>query len=154
MELLVKNLIFTGLAPGTVAGLVPWLLAGGGPVAGGGSRLLALLLFGSGIAIYSWCVWDFASFGRGTPAPIDAPRHLVVRGLYRFSRNPMYLGVLTVVLGWAALFANAALVVYAICVFVAFHCFVVFYEEPHLAQLFGDEYAAYQKSVGRWIGRP
>lgn len=154
MELLVKNLVFTGLVPGTVAGFVPWLLVGERAAASGGARFLGLLLFAIGIAIYAWCVWDFASFGRGTPAPIDAPRHLVVRGLYRFSRNPMYLGVLTVVLGWAALFAHATLVVYAVCIFTLFHCFVVFYEEPHLSQLFGDEYAAYRDSVGRWLGRP
>lgn len=154
MELLVKNLVFTGLVPGTVAGLLPWLLAGERAGAAAGSRVLALLLFGVGLAVYAWCVWDFASFGRGTPAPIDAPRHLVVRGLYRVSRNPMYLGVLAIVLGWAALLAHATLVVYAVCVFVAFHCFVVFYEEPHLAELFGEEYAAYRAKVGRWLGRP
>lgn len=154
MELLVKNLIFTGLVPGTVAGVVPWLLVGDQAALGGGARLLGLLLFALGLAIYSWCVWDFASFGRGTPAPIDAPRHLVVRGLYRWSRNPMYLGVLALVLGWAALFAHATVVVYAVFVFTAFHCFVVFYEEPQLARLFGDEYAAYRAGVGRWLGRP
>jgi protein-S-isoprenylcysteine O-methyltransferase Ste14 len=154
MELLVKNLIFTGLVPGTVAGVVPWLLVGEHAPAGGGARFLALLLFALGLSIYSWCVWDFASFGRGTPAPIDAPRHLVVGGLYRLSRNPMYLGVLAVVLGWAALFSHATVVVYAVAIFTAFHCFVVFYEEPHLQELFGDEYQAYRESVGRWLGRP
>ena len=154
MELLVKNLIFTGLVPGTVAGVVPWLLVSDRAAAGGGARFLALLLFALGLSIYTWCVWDFASFGRGTPSPIDAPRHLVVRGLYRWSRNPMYLGVLAVVLGWAAFFSQAALVVYAVCIFTSFHCFVVFYEEAHLEELFGDEYQAYRASVGRWLGRP
>jgi protein-S-isoprenylcysteine O-methyltransferase Ste14 len=154
VELLVKNLVFTGLVPGTVAGLVPWLLAGDRSTVGDGAGLLAFLLFAIGLGIYTWCVWDFASFGRGTPAPIDAPRHLVVSGLYRFSRNPMYLGVLAVVLGWAALFAHATIVVYAVFVFCAFHCFVVFYEEPHLAALFGDEYTAYRQHVSRWLGRP
>ena len=154
MGLLVRNLVFTGLVPGTVAGLVPWLLVGDRAPEPGGARVLALLLFAVGIALYGWCVWDFASFGRGTPAPIDAPRHLVVRGLYRLSRNPMYLGVLAVILGWAALFAHATVVVYAVAVFTAFHTFVVYYEEPHLAQTFGDEYAAYRASVARWIGRP
>lgn len=154
MELLVKNLVFTGLVPGVVAGLVPWLLVGDRPVAGGGAGILASLLYAVGISVYAWCVWDFASFGRGTPAPIDAPRHLVVRGLYRWSRNPMYLGVLSVVLGWAALFAHATIVVYAVCVFAGFHAFVVFYEEPHLAALFGEEFSAYRARVGRWLGHP
>jgi protein-S-isoprenylcysteine O-methyltransferase Ste14 len=154
MVLLVKNLIFTGLVPGTVAGFVPWLLVGDRAPAGDGAGILALLFFGVGLAIYTWCVWDFASFGRGTPAPIDAPRHLVVRGLYRWSRNPMYLGVLAVIFGWAALFAHATVIVYAVFVSSAFHCFVVFYEEPHLIALFGDEYSAYRASVARWLGRP
>jgi protein-S-isoprenylcysteine O-methyltransferase Ste14 len=154
VELLVKNLIFTGMAPGTVAGIIPWLLVGDRVAGGGAPRFLALLLYALGLAIYSWCVWDFASFGRGTPAPIDAPRRLVVRGLYRWTRNPMYVGVLAIVLGWAALFEHATVVVYAFCVFVAFHCFVVFYEEPHLTQLFGSEYSAYRERTGRWLGRP
>ncbi len=154
MALLVKNLIFTGLVPGTVAGLVPWHLVGDRAPAGNGAGILALLFFGVGLAIYTWCVWDFASFGRGTPAPIDAPRHLVVRGLYRFSRNPMYLGVLAVIFGWAALFAHATVIVYAVFVFTAVHCFVVVYEEPHLSALFGDEYSAYRAGVARWLGRP
>jgi protein-S-isoprenylcysteine O-methyltransferase Ste14 len=154
MALLVKNLIFTGLVPGTVAGILPWLLVGQREAMTGGPRVLAILLFGLGFAIYSWCVWDFASFGRGTPAPIDAPRHLVVRGLYRWSRNPMYVGVLSVILSWAALYAHASVVVYAVFVFTAFNGFVVFYEEPHLAETFGDEYATYRERVGRWIGHP
>lgn len=154
MQLLIKNVIFTGLVPGTVAGILPWLLVGDADALAGGPRVLALLLFALGFAIYAWCVWDFASFGRGTPAPIDAPRHLVVRGLYRFSRNPMYVGVLCVILGWAALYAHTSVAVYAVLVFSLFNSFVVFYEEPHLAESFGDEYAAYRARVGRWIGHP
>ncbi len=142
MVLLLKNLLFTLLVPGTVAVYIPLSIAGDRAAASGPTLAAAICLFVLGASIYGWCVWDFASFGRGTPAPIDAPRHLVVRGLYRGSRNPMYLGVLAVVLGWAALFSHATLVVYAVCVFSAFHCFVVFYEEPHLHELFGDEYSA------------
>lgn len=154
MTLLIKNLVFTGLVPGTVAGVLPWLIVGDAEAGGALAKLLALALFGLGLAIYTWCVWDFASFGRGTPAPIDAPRRLVVRGLYRYSRNPMYVGVLCVIFGWAALFTHAMLVLYAALVFTAFQCFVVFYEEPHLAETFGDEYEAYRARVGRWLSWP
>jgi protein-S-isoprenylcysteine O-methyltransferase Ste14 len=112
-----------------------------------------LVLFAAGGAIYGWCVWDFAAFGRGTPAPIDAPKRLVVRGLYRYTRNPMYLGVLTVILAWAVLFGFFELLVYAACVWVCFQCFVVYYEEPHLKKTFGASYDQYLARVGRWLPR-
>ena len=91
MILFLKNLLFTIVAPGIVAVLVPLLIARDGTPATGVPLAIALALFSLGSAIYAWCVWDFASFGRGTPAPIDAPKKLVIRGLYRFTRNPMCL---------------------------------------------------------------
>lgn len=154
MALLLKNLSFTFLVPGTVAVLIPWTLAGDRTPAGGALFALAVALFGIGGAVYAWCVWDFASFGRGTPAPFDAPRRLVVRGLYRFVRNPMYLGVLTVILAWAALFRAPGLLLYAAVVGTGFHLFIVFYEEPRLERSFGSEYTAYKARVGRWLPRP
>ena len=153
MILLLKNLLFTIVVPGTVACLVPLLIARDEQSATDGALAIALLLLGIGSSIYAWCVWDFASFGRGTPAPIDAPKHLVIRGLYRFTRNPMYLGVLTVILGWAVFFGAASLALYAILVFSCFHAFICFYEEPHLMREFGSEYSAYTTEVGRWIPR-
>jgi protein-S-isoprenylcysteine O-methyltransferase Ste14 len=153
MLLALKNLLFTVLVPGVVAGFVPWHLTRGEPLAGGAGTALALLLFAAGGAIYLWCVWDFASFGRGTPAPIDAPKQLVVRGLYHYTRNPMYLGVLTVLLGWVALTRALGLLLYAACVGGCFQLFVVYYEEPHLTKLFGDAYREYQARVGRWLPR-
>lgn len=153
MPLLLKNLLFTVLVPGTVAGYVPWLLTREDAFRWGAGAALALLLFATGGAIYSWCVWDFAAFGRGTPAPIDAPKSLVVRGLYRYTRNPMYLGVLTVILAWAVLFGEWRLLVYAACVGACFQLFVVFYEEPHLRRTFGDSYEEYRARVGRWLPR-
>ena len=151
MVLLLKNLLFTVMAPGTVAILMPWWITSGIPASSGPALFLALILFVIGGAIYTWCVWDFAVFGRGTPAPIDAPKKLVVRGLYRTTRNPMYLGVLSVILAWAVLFQAPALVAYASFVATAFHLFIVFYEEPHLEREFGSEYAAYKSAVGRWL---
>lgn len=154
MALLLKNLLFTFLVPGTVAVWVPWQIAQGAAPAGGAARGVAAALFAVGGAIYAWCVWDFASFGRGTPAPIDAPTRLVVRGLYRFTRNPMYVGVLTVVAGWVVLFKSGALLAYALAVATAFHLFVLLYEEPHLARVFGESYASYRGEVRRWLPIP
>jgi protein-S-isoprenylcysteine O-methyltransferase Ste14 len=115
--------------------------------------LLALSLLALGSAIYAWCVWDFAAFGRGTPAPIDAPKKLIVRGLYRYTRNPIYVGVLAVQLGWTLMFRGIGLVIYTISVAVCFHLFVVLYEEPHLRREFGAEYSDYYARVGRWLPR-
>ena len=153
MTLFFKNLLFTVVVPGTVVVYGPLAIADGSATVSVGGRVAAVLLLVSGAAIYAWCVWDFASFGRGTPAPIDAPKRLVIRGLYRYVRNPMYLGVLTVVLGWAVLFGEAILLVYAASVWTGFHLFILFYEERHLRREFGGEYDAYCARVGRWLPR-
>lgn len=151
MWLFLKNLLFTVLVPGTVAVYVPLSLVSGRPDAPGPLLVVAGVLLCIGAAIYGWCVWDFASFGRGTPAPIDEPRKLVVRGLYRYTRNPMYVGVLAVILGWAVAFQSRVLLIYALIVFSFFHLFVLFYEEPHLEHVFGDEYRRYRARVHRWL---
>ncbi len=154
MVLLLKNLLFTLVAPGTVAGLVPWMIVRDRSPATGGALAIASGLFVLGGALYAWCVWDFASFGRGAPAPIDAPKKLVVRGLYRFTRNPMYVGVLTVISAWVVLYEALDLALYAAFVTACFHSFIRLYEEPHLESEFGDEYTAYKDQVGRWLPRP
>jgi protein-S-isoprenylcysteine O-methyltransferase Ste14 len=151
MLLLLKNLLFTLLVPGTVAVYVPLFLARNRSPATGLAFFLALCLLLLGSAICVWCVWDFATFGRGTPAPIDAPKKLVVRGLYRHTRNPMYVGVLTVLLGWTVMFGGKGLPIYTCCVGVSFHLFVVFSEEPRLARQFGVEYRDYCAKVSRWV---
>ena len=153
MVLFLKNLAFTIVAPGTAAFLIPWLIVGGRPTELGLMTLVSTLLFVLGAAIYLWCVWDFATFGRGTPAPIDAPKKLVVRGLYQYSRNPMYLGVLILILAWAASFKAIILLVYMLIVGLAFHTFVILYEEPHLRKLFGESYFNYCTRVPRWLPR-
>ena len=154
MALLLKNLLFTVLVPGTVAVYLPLLIAQSRSPASGLTLAFALAVLVLGAGIYAWCVWDFASFGRGTPAPIDAPKKLVVRGLYRYTRNPMYVGVLTVILGQATLFGTANLVLYALVVGVCFHLFIVLYEERHLVGEFGSQYEAYRSQVARWLPRP
>jgi protein-S-isoprenylcysteine O-methyltransferase Ste14 len=153
MVLLLKNLLFTLIVPGTVAVYLPLRIVRhrslvAGPALGAGCLLLLV-----GASIYAWCVWDFATFGRGTPAPIDAPKKLVVHGLYRYTRNPMYAGVLTVILGWAVLFGAVELGLYALVVGTCFQLFIVLYEEPHLRGEFGSEYADYCAQVGRWLPR-
>ncbi|MFZ2096829.1 MAG: isoprenylcysteine carboxylmethyltransferase family protein [Anaerolineales bacterium] len=154
MILFLKNLLFTIIFPGSVAVYIPLLIVHGRSITSIPRLLgLGMLLLTIGAAIYLWTVWDFAISGKGTPLPIDAPKCLVVRGLYHYCRNPMYVGVLMVILGWGALFADGWLLVYACAVGVIVHLFVVFYEESRLLQLFGDEYESYRRTVDRWLPR-
>ncbi len=153
VPLFLKNLLFTVLVPGAVAVYVPLRLAAGGgawPPEWGLAQWGALLPLLAGCAIYFWCVWDFAAFGRGTPAPVDAPRRLVARGLYRYVRNPMYFGVLLVIAGWALLFRSPRVLGYGAAVALFFHLFVVTVEEPSLRGKFGRSYERYCRDVGRW----
>ena len=113
MKLFLKIALFTLVVPGAVAVLVPLLLGGDRTVAGGAWLGLAVCLFALGVALYVRAVWDFAVLGKGTPAPIDAPKRLVVRGIYRYSRNPLYIAMLTLIAGWAAFFGTAVLLAYA-----------------------------------------
>ena len=115
-------------------------------------QALALLVGVAGLAIYAWCAFDFAR-AAGTPAPIDPPKELVARGLYRYSRNPMYVGVLSLVTAQALYFASRPTLLYAALLFLLFHSFVVVYEEPTLARSFGTAYQRYRESVPRWTPR-
>jgi protein-S-isoprenylcysteine O-methyltransferase Ste14 len=155
--LFLKNLLFTVVVPGSVAVYLPWWIGSGHSAASGAVaaalRWVSLLPLAAGGSIYLWCLWDFAAYGRGTPAPIDAPRRLVVRGLYRYVRNPMYVGVLLAILGWTLHFASPVLLLYAAVVALAFHGFVVAYEEPTLRRVFGADYRDYAARVPRWIPR-
>ncbi len=155
--LFLKNFLFTVLVPGTVAVYVPLKIASADPSplspASTVTGLVALIPLVMGGSMYLWCLWDFATFGRGTPAPIDAPKRLVVRGLYHYVRNPMYLGVLLVLLGWALYFASTTLLLYAASIGLAFHLFTVFYEETTLRRTFGADYERYASQVSRWVPR-
>ena len=150
-----KTLVFTLVVPGTVTFVVPrWLLASrSSPDLPPGGRPIGLTMLLAGTAIYLWCAWDFAVTGRGTPAPIDPPKKLVARGLYRHVRNPMYLGVLSAILGQALLLGSTGLFGYAAFVALAFHLFVVSYEEPTLRARFGPQYDRYCSEVRRWWPR-
>src|SRR4030042_1278179 len=115
MWLFLKNLVFVVFVPGTLPVFLPIYLFGkrGCSLEGTGSVGLVLLLAGACMAL--WCMWDFWRTGHGTPAPIDPPKALVVRGLYTYIRNPMYVGVLLVVAGEAILFASWSILEYALC---------------------------------------
>ncbi len=107
----------------------------------------------AGAAFALWCVLTFALVGKGTPAPFDPPRRLVVRGPYRWVRNPMYLGAGTALGGAALFYQSPHLLGYTALFFVVTHLFVIWYEEPTLRRLFGEEYDSYCRRVRRWRPR-
>jgi protein-S-isoprenylcysteine O-methyltransferase Ste14 len=153
----VGSALFLLVAPGTVAGLVPWwisrwrwtsLAPGWLPV-----RLLGALLLLLGVALLLDAFRRFALEGIGTPAPILPTRHLVVSGPYRHVRNPMYVSVLAVILGQGLLLPSEGVLLYGALVFLAFHAFVLAYEEPTLRRKYGPEYEAFCRHVPRWIPR-
>jgi protein-S-isoprenylcysteine O-methyltransferase Ste14 len=152
-----KTLLFTVLAPGTVTILIPSLLLGSGrdslALDPGAVGLLGLIPMFIGAGFYAWCAWDFVVTGRGTPAPLEPPKTLVVRGLYRLVRNPMYVGVLLLLCGEALFFKSALVLGYALLMFLIFHIFVIAYEEPTLRRMFGSSYEQYRMAVPRWIPR-
>lgn len=152
--LFAKNVLFSLLVPGAVAFAVPYWIAGSRNFASGPIALVGFGMLLFGVAGYLWCVWDFGVTGRGTPAPIDAPTILVVRGLYRYTRNPMYVSVLIAIAGWTAVYTSRDLAIYLVVVAVFFHLFVILYEEPHLAAAFGADYDAYRSRVRRWLPIP
>ncbi|MBI1765814.1 MAG: isoprenylcysteine carboxylmethyltransferase family protein [Acidobacteria bacterium] len=152
-----KTFLFTLLVPCTVTIWIPARLLAAEQLRSGGQfgvlRAGGLLLMCLGAAIYLQCAWDFTFTGKGTPAPIDPPKELVARGLYRYTRNPMYVGVLSVLLGEAWWWAAKELLAYAALVALLFYCFVILYEEPVLRRQFGAAYEKYCQTVPRWLGR-
>ena len=151
-----KTLIFTILVPGTLLGIIPWLLlhrSGETAMPSISVWLIGLLPFCVGVILYFWCAGAFTFIGRGTPAPIDAPVFLVRSGPYRWVRNPMYIGVFSVLIGEAILFHSLLLVGYMLLAGIVVHLFVVFYEEPTLRRQFGESYEQYRRTVPRWVPR-
>jgi len=155
--LLLRSIFFVFLLPGTVAVFIPyWIISSrrAGVFEHSPLRFLGVPLIVTGAAGLLWCIWDFFTAGRGTLAPIDPPKHLVVRGLYRYVRNPMYVSVVTILLGEAIWFVSTSILLEAGIFILLAQLFVVFYEEPVLLQQFGESYESYLQSVGRWIPRP
>jgi len=154
--LAVRSLLWVVLVPGVVAGYVPWQYFGFRNTSLhhlGLAQIAGLDVLAAGVVLLAACVWEFARSGRGTLSPLDPPRELVVRGLYRYVRNPMYLSVTMIVLGEALLARSRPLVVYWTFFFVAANVFVIGYEEPYLRSRFGRSYDDYVARVGRWIPR-
>lgn len=149
--------VFLLVAPGVVAGLVPWWMSRWqmrAPLLGASAlRLLGMALIVAGVSMLLDSFARFAIQGLGTPAPVFPTKHLVVSGLYRYMRNPMYVGVLATVLGQGLLFGNVRLLSYGVVLWVTFHIFVLGYEEPKLRKTFGEEYVRFCGVVPRWIPR-
>jgi len=135
--------------PGVVAFLVPLLFWGPGTAAF--SNRWGIVPLSVGIVLLLACVREFYVAGRGTLAPWAPPTALVVTGLYKWSRNPMYIAVLLILSGWAIGFRSWPLALYAVVVLVAFHLRIVLHEEPWLARTFGNSWIQYRKRVSRWL---
>jgi protein-S-isoprenylcysteine O-methyltransferase Ste14 len=151
-----RTVVFTILVPGTELVLLPLVvvLLGLGPrLELGMARYWGLVPLLAGLVIILWCFADFVRRGRGTPAPYDPPRELVVAGLYRYVRNPQYVGVVLVVIGEALLSGRVVLFGYAALLAIGYQLFVRYYEEPTLGRLFGEPYARYLEAVPRWLPR-
>ena len=132
------------IMPPVIAAFDPWR---GAPVWQGS------LLMVAGFVLLLWCVRDFYVRGKGTLAPWDPPKNLVVVGLYRHMRNPMYVSVLTLVAGWAVTVGSFLVALYAVVLAIAFHIRVVVSEEPWLRSQFGDDWSHYCANVARWAPR-
>jgi protein-S-isoprenylcysteine O-methyltransferase Ste14 len=155
----VASAVFFVLAPGVVAGLVPWWLTGWRvrhpqpPWAWVPLRVAGVVLLAVGVVVLVQAFVGFVVEGSGTPAPVAPTQRLVVGGLYRYVRNPMYLAVLSTIVGQALVLARPVLVAYAVVVGVAVVGFVHGYEEPTLARQFGAQYRAYRRAVPAWWPR-
>jgi len=149
-----KSLLFLILAPGMVAGYIPLALLRKGPqIETGFFAYLALPLWLIGGVILLWSFWNFLVQGRGTPAPTDPPKELVATGFYLYVRNPMYVGVILMLIGHFLWFGFWGLLAYTAFAFILVHLFVTLYEEPTLKRKFGAAYEDYLKRVPRWIPR-
>ncbi len=151
------TILFVALVPGTIVGFVPYRLSGWrlAPTLLGwtATRWIGVGLLLLGLPLFVTFLGRFVSEGHGTPAPVAAPERLVVGGAFRYVRNPGYVAVVSMVVGQGLLFASKPILAYAAGLALAFHLFVVLYEEPTLGARFGEEYASYCRRVPRWIPR-
>ena len=149
-----RALFFVVMVQLTVIGVIPWLVSGVGPrLPIGLWHLLGIVPLTIGGLALLWCNWAFVVRGRGTAAPYDPPRALVVQGLYRYVRNPMYVSAVLIVGGLGLWTGAASLFGYALLLIGSYHLFVRYYEEPHLLHMFGQSYEEYCASVPRWWPR-
>lgn len=152
--LALRSLAWAVLLPGMLAGYFPWRYFGLSEVHPDPSNLrdlAGLVCISVGAVLLGTCIWEFARSGRGTLSPVDPPRELVLKGLYRYVRNPMYLSVTLTVLGEVLLTRSRGLLLYWMIWFIGANLFVIGYEEPALRRRFGAAYERYTRSVGRWL---
>jgi protein-S-isoprenylcysteine O-methyltransferase Ste14 len=157
LQVLVSLAFVLFVGPGPLIVLVPWLLSGWDlrePLLGWTwTRGVGIALLVVGIPALAEAIARFVWKGRGTLTPAVPTRHLVISGLYRHVRNPMYLAVIAIIVGEALLFGDGDVLVYAAAVALGFHLFVLLYEEPTLRRTYGSEYEAYCAQVRRWVPR-
>ena len=147
--------LFLLVAPGVVAGLVPWAITGWRVETDSApTRVVGAFMVGIGVAFLLHGFARFVIEGMGTPAPVAPPERLVIGGAYRYVRNPMYLALEAVIVGQVLFFGQAVLLAWAAAVGLAVFTFVRLYEEPTLAQQFGQSYEAYRRAVPGWLPRP
>jgi protein-S-isoprenylcysteine O-methyltransferase Ste14 len=154
--LVLRSLLFLVLVPGSVLLLIPyWILQAKGATLQPIFFLhyLAPFFWLVGTSVLLWCFWAFIVKGRGTPIPLEPPQELVVQGLYRLVRNPMYGGAILILASHVLWFQNGWLLLYSSAIFLAFHAFIVFYEEPTLRRRFDVSYIRYTKAAPRWLPR-
>jgi protein-S-isoprenylcysteine O-methyltransferase Ste14 len=156
MSLILRNLFFTLIHPGLVIGLIPYWILGNKAVKSFPKPLypyqyLGILLFIIGLIVLFDCIIRFLVEGRGTLSPIDPTKRLVITGLYKYSRNPMYLGVMMILIGEAIFFQSGNLWIYLVLIFIIFNLFIMLVEEPRLRRDFGEDYYQYCRKVRRWI---
>lgn len=153
LSLYLKNLFFIVLQPGLVVFYIPYLILNGELALNLYSvrQLTGLFIFGIGLIIMLHCIYRFIVEGYGTISPFIPTKKLVVNGLYKYSRNPMYLGVLIMLLAECFISASFYLMTYSLLVFLLFNLFIILVEEPRLIKVFGKEYKQYKKKVRRWF---
>ncbi len=155
LSLFIRNFIFTVLQPGMVAGFIPWLILRGRTHLFSSPfkwhHFAGIILCFIGFYILISCIVSFALKGKGTLSPADPTKKLVTTGLYKYSRNPMYTGVMLILIGEALFFVSLKLFFYSAFIFIAFYFFITRFEEPRLKKDFGKEYDDYCKKTGRFI---
>lgn len=152
--LLFRNVLWALLLPGVIAGFIPWLVFGFDfNRIRSGVQIGGLVLFAAGVFVLLLCIIEFARRGRGTLSPLDPPRGLVVTGMYRLVRNPMYVGVLAILVGEALIARSLDLGLYTAAFFVGVNVFIIGYEEPFLQRTYGSSYMEYREHVRRWVPR-
>ena len=153
----IKTLLWSIFVPGSVTLVVPhFLLSSRGNYLDfefSYLRLVGLLPIIAGVLLYIWCAWDFTFTGKGTPAPFDPPKELVMKGPYRYVRNPMYIFVGLALAGEAIIFKSMRVLIFAVAALAFSHVWVLVYEEPTLRRKFGEAYKDYCRRVSRWLPR-